>query len=197
MGRGSAAGGGGGMAGTWGGGKGNGKAAKRMEQNSRTLKFTNFSEDTPASTIIQAIEERIKDTRSEIEEVFAFGRYADADGARFKTEEGLGAFLDGSGADLSFDHGGKKIYVGAARVGGDTPKERATRKVVRAIIEANGGNGRALKADGHVYANYGRGFVIWKGTRVAAWNESSETMEFSQEGAEFEQSFRKLLGSSG
>ena len=52
---------------------------------------------------------------------------------------------------------------------GNQDKERAVKKVVRVIIEANGGDGATLKKE--IETNYPRGTVLWKGERVAEWTE--------------------------
>jgi hypothetical protein len=84
--------------------------------------------------------------------------------------------------------------MGADKIGGDAPREKAIRKLVRTIIEANGGDGSALKAAGHLYANYRVGYALWKGDRVAEWDEKSGKVEFTEKGRVYEQAFRKLVG---
>ena len=51
-----------------------------------------------------------------------------------------------------------------------------------------------MKAEGHLYANYRMGSVIWKGDRVAEWQEASGKLEFKEAGKEYEQSYRKIRG---
>ena len=49
----------------------------------------------------------------------------------------------------------------------DVMRERAVRKVVRAIIENEGGDGNRTKQD--IETNYRRGIVRWKEERVVLW----------------------------
>jgi hypothetical protein len=51
-----------------------------------------------------------------------------------------------------------------------TMKDHAMKKVVRAIIEANGGDGPSVKRT--MDTNYHKGIVWWKDERVAEWTEN-------------------------
>ena len=80
--------------GGWNGGRGMGRGGpKKVEQRSRTLKFTNFPQDTAEKVIIDTMKEKFTEVDAEIEEYFAYGKYADADGARFMKEEDMWPFL--------------------------------------------------------------------------------------------------------
>ena len=81
--------------------------------------------------------------------------------------------------------------------GEDTPKVKATRKVVRSIIEKTGCDGAEVKKTGKLYANYVRGFVIWEGQRVSEWQDESGMMQFTEAGKPFESAFRTLMGIRG
>ena len=183
------------MDGPWMGGKGKGKwDPKKLEQRSRTLKFTNFKRDTPEKAIKDAIKDKLMEVEDKVEEYFAYGKYADAGGARFKTEGDLWTYLTDKTGDLNFGLHGQRIYMSADKIGGDAPREKAIRKLVRTIIEANGGDGNGLKAAGRIYANYRIGYVLWKGERVAEWDDKSGKVKFTEKGQGYEQSFRKLVG---
>eukprot|EP00973_Karenia_brevis_P008126 1100247-Karenia_brevis.AAC.1 len=52
----------------------------------------------------------------------------------------------------------------------DKSREFATRKVVRVIIEQNGGDGARIKKEQKLHANYAKGRVVWNGARVATWD---------------------------
>ena len=132
------------------------------------------------------------DEHAKIEEYFAYGKFADAGGARFLTEEDMWAYLTSKAGDLIFDLNGQKIYIGADKIGEDPPRVKALRKVVGTIIEANGRDWNGRKAAGHLYANYAIGYVLWKRNRVAEWDETSGKVCFTEHGTAFEQAFQKL-----
>ena len=105
-------------------------------------------------------------------------------------------YLTGKAGDLNFEYQGTRVYIGADRVWGVSPMENAVSKVVRAIIESKGGDGRSLKQSGKVWGSYRKGYVLWEGKRAAEWKEEAGTMEFTEDGKEFEAPFRALMQSA-
>ena len=158
------------------------------------MKFTNFPRDTPEDFIKDTIKKKLADVEDKIEEYFAYGKYSDAGGARFQTEEDMWSYLTKKKGDLNFELNGQIIYMGADKIGRDDPRVKAIRKLVRTIIEANEGDGKGLKASGHIVANYRIGYVLWKGGRVAEWDEGSCSVRFTEQGKAYELPFRKLTG---
>ena len=63
-------------------------------------------------------------------------------------------FLQNKAGELNFDFRGQRLYINADNVGQVAPREKAVQKLVRAIIEANWGDGKELKKSGRLYANY-------------------------------------------
>ena len=175
-------------------GKGGGKAAKKIEERGRSLRFSNFPPDTKDTIIVEQIKEKLKDNSFEIEEIFSYGRYSNAGCARFASEDGMWSYLVENKGKSYFEFQAQKIYMRAEQAGGDEPKVKATRKVVRAVIEASGEDGHELKNSGKLYANYWTGVIIWDGVRIAEWQEEEQIMKFTETGAAFEQPFRRLMG---
>eukprot|EP00973_Karenia_brevis_P069417 9652731-Karenia_brevis.AAC.1 len=67
------------------------------------------------------------------------------------------AYLEDNKGELNFDHNGRRVYINAGDGGKseeDSRRDKAVRKLVRAVIEANGGDGKKLKEEGKVWANY-------------------------------------------
>ena len=102
-------------------------------------KVYKFPQDTAGNVIIVTIKEKLKEVDAEIEEYFAYGRYADAGGVRFMKEDDLWSYLKSHSRDLNFDRHGQKLSLGADKVRGEVPREKAIRKLVRTVTEANGG----------------------------------------------------------
>ena len=73
----------------------------------------------------------------------------------------------------------------------DKGKVRAIRKVVRVIIEQNGGDGPSVKKD--IDANYPRGIVWWKNERVAEWSAPVGKMSLMGWAKQHEDAFAHLM----
>ena len=56
--------------------------------------------------IIDAIKEKLKEIDAETEEYYAYGKYADAGGARFMREEDMWSYLRKHTGDLNFERQG-------------------------------------------------------------------------------------------
>ena len=96
----------------------------------------------------------------------------------------------------TYDFQGTRIYCNpdsAAKDpdGEDAKRERATRKLVRAIIETQGGDGQMVKEE--IDANYRKGVVWWQEVRVAEWSNTSHKLCFVGSHAEFETKFNLLM----
>ena len=69
-------------------------------------------------------------------------------------------------------------------------REQGVRKVVRLIIEKNGGTGAAVKPD--IETDYTRGMVWWKGDRVAEWSKGG--MVLLDKIKEHKSAYEQLMG---
>ena len=95
---------------------------------------------------------------------------------------------------MNFEAHGKIIYMNPDKIGGDEPREKAVRKLVRAIIEGNGGDGNRLKEDEGLYGNYKIGYVLFQGDRLAEWCPTHGEMKFKENGKKYQDAFRALMG---
>eukprot|EP00973_Karenia_brevis_P095166 12425974-Karenia_brevis.AAC.1 len=78
-----------GSAGGKGFGKGSGKSATKLERRERTIRFSNFPTDTKEKDIIDGIKGVLEQVQGDVEEVYAYGKYADAGAARFVSAEAM------------------------------------------------------------------------------------------------------------
>jgi hypothetical protein len=104
--------------------------------------------------LIVAIQDQLKDAKTDLEEIYAFGKSrAERGAARFKTEEGMRKYMT-SKTDHVFEFMGKNIYTnaGGVKAAADRKREKAVRKLVRALIEKEGGDSAAVKAE--IETNY-------------------------------------------
>jgi hypothetical protein len=165
------------------------------DKRSRTIGFGQFPKDTKAENIIKFMEGVLEEAREDIEEMFAYGKkFAERGGARFKTSQAMWAYLKGKAGDHTHTYMGHHIYCSAdakARdpQSEDAKRERAVRKMVRAIIEVNGGDGTEVKK--HIDTNYKKGVVWWKEGRVAEWMHGS--LRLVGQGAQFQDKFDELF----
>ena len=165
---------------------------EEQDKRKRTMTFGNFPEDTKAVDIKAFIDTVVTDVAAEVEETFAFGKKrAERGGARFRNADDMWKFMTANAGKHKHDYKGKAIYCNA-----DGPsdasaaaQERAIRKVVRVIIEANGGNGAIIKKD--IDTNYKRGIVWWKDERVAEWKQ--DHMELMGAAAAYTEAFQAML----
>ncbi|CAK0835085.1 unnamed protein product, partial [Prorocentrum cordatum] len=104
----------------------------------------------------------LKGVKDDLEEVFAYGRkFAERGGARFKTADAMWKYVSAKAGKNKHEFQGKL-------------REKAVRKVVRTIVESNGGDGDAIKQD--VDTNYKKGLVWWKDKRAAVWGDGRMTL---------------------
>ena len=167
-------------------------AAEEQDKRMRTMTFGNFPQDTKAVDIKAFIDTVVADVAAEVEDTFAFGKTrAERGGARFKNADDMWKFMTANAGKHKHDYKGKAIYCNAE--GASDPstaaQEKAVRKLVRVIIEANGGNGAIVKED--IETNYKRGIVWWKDERVGEWKQ--DHMELMGAAAAYTEAFQALL----
>ena len=169
------------------------------EKRKRSVVFGPFPKDTKADAITQFINTVMKE-QTDIEETFAYGKkFAERGAARFKNSESMWNFMRANAGSHTHDFQGVRIYCNpdsAARDadGEDATRERAIRKLVRAIIETKGSDGQAVKKD--IDANYRKGVVWWQEVRVAEWSKVDQKLSFvvgHDEHADFQTAFDKLM----
>ena len=95
------------------------------------------------------------------------------------------------------EYKGTTVYCNADSVRKDgqsddaAAREKAVRKMVRAIIEVRGGNGKEIKKS--IDTDYKKGIVWWKNVRVAdGWKDGQ--LVLTGAAADFRDAFAKLLG---
>ena len=67
------------------------------------------------------------------------------------------------------------------------------RKLVRVIIETNGGDGKKLNEQ-MKGTNYSRGRVYFNDERVGEWDESRQGMVLKGKGLDYKADFERLMG---
>ena len=74
----------------------------------------------------------------------------------------------------------------------DAAREKGVRKVVRALIEARGGNGAEVKKD--LDASYRKGVVFYRDVRVAEWVPAEGRMKLMGEACQLQAAYDILMG---
>ena len=166
------------------------------EQNyekSRTITFGKFPEDTKSERIIETIETVLKDFMHDIEDngIFAYGKkFATMGAARFKTEEAMWTYLKNDSKSKCMNIDDYVLYVNRAEQGtsDDQARTKAVRKLVRAIIEEEGGGAHTkTKID----TNYRRGTVWYHDVRMGDFRDGQ--MMLTNNGAKFSEKFKQLM----
>ena len=151
---------------------------QKHEKRTRTVTFGQFPKDTKASAVKDFILNVMEPAMSDVEEVFAFGKTrAERGAARFKTTDSMWKYMMDNSGNHKHLFGSTHIYCNADSVGAQEDqrkRERGVRKVVRMLIEQNGGNGEAVKQ--YVETDYRRGVVWFKDQRVAEWRDNQMHM---------------------
>ncbi len=148
------------------------KTDEDMEKKTRTVTFGQFPLDTKADEIKNFIDNILESVKGDLQETYAFGKTrAERGAARFTTKTAMWAYMTkNKGKHQHLFKGAKgeaKIYCNVddnGGVGGGGGKVRAVRKVIRTLIETNGGNGELVKQS--IETN-NRGVVRFKDERVA------------------------------
>ena len=134
-----------------------------MEKRQRSIKFSNFPENTKENAITAGIWKTLADVWEDIDEVSAYSKHDTAGDARFKTTESMWKYMQSNAGKHRHTAVGRTIFVNADRMAAptdDKAQDQAVRKLVRAMIEGNGGDGPEVKK--HMDAKYNSGTVIWK-----------------------------------
>ena len=129
------------------------------DKKRRTITFGRFAEDTKSEYIIETVEKLIENFKQDIEDngIFAYGKkFATMGAVRFKTEEAMWMYLKHENTSKCMNIDGHMLYVNRATKGtsDDQARTKAVRKLVRAIIEEEGGNALTTKAK--IDTNYRR-----------------------------------------
>ena len=167
------------------------------EKRARTVVFGTFPQETRSTDIKTWVDEVMKDAEG-VEESFAFGRkFAERAGVRFVSSDSMWKYMtDNAG---SHKHSFKDTYIycnpdnQADPQSESAKRERAVRKLVRAIIETSGEDGNAVKQD--IETQYRKGIVWWKDSRVGQWSHVDMQMHLLASGLQFQSAFDKLMQS--
>eukprot|EP00973_Karenia_brevis_P084218 11686677-Karenia_brevis.AAC.1 len=101
-----------------------------MEQKMRTLKFTGFKQDTEEVEIKRVIQEKLNEGEVPVEEVFAYGKFSNAGGARLKDDASMWQYLEDNQGNLNFEYQSGRIYISPVD-DGKPEHERVKAKAVR------------------------------------------------------------------
>ena len=116
-------------------------------------------------------------------------------GARFKTCEAMWKDMKANAGNHRHSFKNKSVFVNVdmnlIESTADQAKVKAMRKVVRIVIEKNGGDGKEVKK--HMEAKYGKGRIWWKEERIAAWDEDKGKMILEGWAKQHEQEFIQLM----
>ena len=180
-------------------GGGSGQAVvgnKDQEKRSRTITFGDFPTDTKADVIKTFIDGIVDGVKADIEETFAYGKKrSERGGARFNSKDAMWKYMTDHAGNHNHPYAGTTIYCNVDAAGenkpGDADRVKAVRKIVRLIIEKNGGNGNEVKKK--IDTRYNRGIVWWKDERVAEWNALEGKMHLKGWAMQHEDAFAKLM----
>ena len=87
---------------------------------------------------------------------------------------------------------GRTIYVNAGRMAApadDVNKDFAVWKIVRAIIEANGGDSTATKGKKQIDATYRKNLATWRHVRVAEWSPIQQKLILEGDGLQYQSAY--------
>lgn len=168
--------------------------AGKEDEKQRTLTFGNFQEDTKNEHIIDVIKEKVDAVKQDLDQngIFAFGkRFATRGAARFKTEDAMLSFLRRDDTKVNFVVDGHRIYMNRdiRKSPDEEGRNKAVRKLVRAIIEEEGGDGKITKEN--IDADYHKGIVRYKGIRVGEY--LAGTMDLKGEAIKLRPRFDELM----
>ena len=163
------------------------------DERRRTITFGRFAEDTKSEYIIETIEKLIENFKEDIEDkgIFAYGKkFATMGAVRFKTEEAMWMYLKHENTSKRMNIDGHTLYVNRDIQGTseDQARTKAVRKLVRAIIEEEGGS---AQTKAKIDTNYRRGIVWYHGVRMGDFKDGQ--MELTNNGAKFGTKFEKLM----
>ena len=128
--------------------------------------------------ISACIEEWTSSAKHDIDEIYAFSKLAERGAARFQTEKNMLSFMVANRGGLWYVIAGKDVYANTDRMHDSHPdKTKAIRKILRLIIEKEGGDGKTIKKN--IITDYWKGKVWYKDQRVAEWYDSAKIMKLS------------------
>jgi hypothetical protein len=165
------------------------KDANAEDKRRRTIGFGQFPKDTKAKDIVKFLEGVLEEARGDIEEVFAYGKkFAERGAARFKTSEAMWAYLKGKAGHHMHMYEGQRIYCNADTASKDIKRDRAVRKLVRTIVEAEVEKDSTVKQ--HIDTDYKKGIVWYKELRVGEWKDGA--MHLSGHAVQYQDRFNEL-----
>lgn len=91
------------------------------------------------------------------------------------------------------DYNGQTVFANVDGLAGpseDAAMKRAVSKLVRTIIEKNGGDGTVIKQS--IKTQYNKGFLWWNGQRVGEWSSDKDEMELEGAAVGYKESFVEL-----
>ena len=172
-------------------------------EKSRTITFGNWPEGTTSQTIIDFIAKHMEEAREDIEDdkgIFAYGKnYAVRGAARFKTTALLLKYLrkDDTKTKIVKEHLVIYIIRDADKPQDDIDREKAVRKLVRAIIEKEETAQEPVDAETtrkNIEAKYELGIVFYyKGVRVGAYKNNK--MRLLGEAVQLQTKYDQLMSS--
>ena len=173
-----------------------GRSEREVEKRSKTITFGEFPKDTKTVDIKGFIEQVLESVADDIEECFAFGnKFAERGAARFKSKESMWEYMKANAGQHQHTYKDNNVYCNVDSAADpeseQAQKDRAVRKVVRTIIEVNGGDGSKVKAE--IDARYKKGVVLWRDSRVAEWDYRQKKMVLCGAGMAWQEHFDKLF----
>ena len=130
--------------------------------------------------------------KDNIDEVFAYGDRASRGGARFLSEKKMWDYMGKHAGKHVHELLGQQVFVNVYNMDGTIdPKQRAMNKVVRVIVEQNGGDGKTIKRS--IEKNKASGEIWWQNEQVAKWDEVKNEMELMGAALQYQDAFRKLI----
>ena len=168
------------------------------KKKARTIAFETWAAGTESKTIKKTIEEFMEMDKDDLDGdggSFALGEpYAVRGAARFKMEDLIWKFMRDPSQMKKFDVDGNTYYINRDihQPAEDITRERAVRKLLRAIIETEGGNATTQAATRKsISAKYELGLVFYKGKKVGSYLEGK--MSLTEEGQELQGKFDTLM----
>ena len=176
------------------GGKAVGKGKDDSDKRSRTVYFGKFPDDTQGETIKKFVDEWTNDCKEDIEETYPIGTVGERGAARFHSEDKMWAFMTRNKGNLRYEALGQTVYASLDSCHDDNPdRTHSIRKMVRAVIEKTGGDGRKVRNEQMKGTSYSRGRVYFQGARVAEWDEAAGVLVIKEAGKDFEDVYKRLM----
>ena len=168
-----------------------------QEEKSRTLTFCNWPKGTESSTIKDFIGKVLKDHVGDLDDdngIFTFGRETARRGAaRFKTVALMLKYMRRPEMCWKLMVDDLTIYINrdVHKPQETINKDRAMRKLIRAIIEEVTAGTQGEVTRKLIETKYGRGLLIYKGVKVGAYADGK--LELLGDGAKLRKRFDDLM----